>query len=131
MIRRNENGTFSQGTNCGKQFKKGNRPWNKGLKEIHMHPDTEFKNDQYVGESHPSWKGGVQTMKADGVYLWAGKNNRVRRSRKVYKDTYGEIPRGYVIYHIDGDNFNDSPSNLEAICRSELLRRNASKNRKR
>ncbi|MDY9924878.1 HNH endonuclease [Methanosarcina sp.] len=131
MIRRNDDGTFAQGTNSGKRFKKGGTPWNKGLKKIHLSPETEFQEDQYVGENHPSWKGGVQTNKNDCVYLWAGKNNRVRRARKVYEDTYGEIPREYVIYHIDGDNSNDHPSNLEAISRAELVKRNASKNSKR
>lgn len=131
MIRRNEDGTFAKGTQFGKQFKKGNTPWNKGTKGIRYSPETEFHEDEYVGENHPSWKGGIQTNKNDCVYLWVGKNKRVRRARKVYEDTYGEIPRGYVIYHIDGDNSNDQPSNLEAISRAELVERNASKNSKR
>lgn len=131
MIYRNEDGKFAQGTNAGKRFQKGGTPWNKGLKGIHMNPDTEFKDDQYVGENHPSWKGGVQVSKNDGVYLWVGKNNRVRRARKVYEDTYGEIPRGYVIYHKDGNNSNDHPSNLVAISRAELVKRNAAKKSKK
>lgn len=131
MIRRNEDGTFAQGTNYGRRFKKGGTPWNKGLKSIHLNPDNEFKEDQYVGENHPSWKGGVQKTKNDGVYLWVGKNNRIRRARKVYEDTYGEIPIGYVIYHKDGDNSNDQPSNLVAISRAELVKRNAAKKSKK
>jgi hypothetical protein len=130
MIHRNEDGTFAQGTNAGKRFKKGETPWNKDLKGIHLNPDTEFKDDQYVGENHPSWKGGIQINKGDGVYLWMGKNNRVRRARKVYQETYGEIPRGYVIYHKDGDNSNDHPSNLVALSRAELVKINASKRSK-
>jgi hypothetical protein len=127
VIHRNDDGTFAQGTNTGKRFKKGGIPWNKGLTKIHLSPETEFKEDQYVGENHPSWRGGVQINKNDGAYLWVGKNKRVRRARKVYEDTYGEIPRGYVIYHIDGNNLNDDPQNLEAISRAELVKRNASK----
>jgi hypothetical protein len=124
VIRRNEDGTFTQGTSSGKQFKKGNSPWNKDLKGLHLNPDSEFKEDQYVGENHQSWKGGVQVSKKDGAYIWVGKNQRKRRPRKVYEDTYGEIPRGYVIYHKDGNNLNDHPSNLVAISRAELIRIN-------
>lgn len=130
MIRRNEDGKFAKGTQSGKQFKRGNVPWNKGLKGIRPSQETEFHEGEYVGKEHPSWKGGVQVIKRDGVFLWDGCNKRVRRSRKVYEDTYGEIPIGYVIYHIDGDNFNDDPKNLEAISRTELARRNAAKRSK-
>jgi HNH endonuclease len=69
----------------------------------------------------------IHVQKNDGVYLWVGKNNRVRRARKAYENTYGEIPRGYVIYHKDENNSNDHPSNLVAISRAELVKRNAAK----
>ena len=131
MIRRNNDGTFAKGTNTKTQFKKGEEPWNKGLKGFRPSPDTEFQDGKFVGDEHPSWKGGIQQTKNDGAYVWVGCNQRVRRARKVYEDTHGEIPRGYVIYHIDGDNSNDRPSNLEAISRAELVKRNASKNSKR
>jgi hypothetical protein len=42
----------------------------------------------------------------------------------VYEEAYGAIPKGHVIYHIDGDKRNDSLLNLEAISRGELLKRN-------
>ena len=38
-------------------FKKGNNPWNKGLKGIHLSPASEFKEGQFDKEKHPSWKG--------------------------------------------------------------------------
>jgi len=130
VIRRNEDGTFAKGTQSGKQFKKGEDPWNKGVKGIRHSLETEFHEDEYVGEKHPSWKGGIQITKRDGAFLWTGNGQRVRKARKVYEETYGSIPAGYIIYHIDGNNFNDDPQNLEAISRAELVRRNAAKRSK-
>jgi hypothetical protein len=85
---------------------------------------TQFKPGEKIGEIHPSWKGGVQVMKADCVHEWAGNGKRVRRPRKIYENHYGEIPKGHIIIHIDGDRYNDDISNLEAISRAENLKRN-------
>lgn len=104
-------------------FKKGNVAWNKNLKGIHLSPETEFKRGQYVGEKHPSWKGGLQKTK-EGYYRWIGANKRVKNSRYIYEKRFGEIPKGYVIYHKDGDKYNDSIDNLTLITRSELLQLN-------
>jgi len=110
-------------------FKKGHIPWNKGKKGVNGYSDTKFtKGDHHTGENHVSWNGGIQVMKSDCTYLWDGTNKRARRPRVVYEETFGPIPKGYVIIHIDGDRYNDSPSNLKAISRAENLKRN-NKNR--
>ena len=123
-IKRDSKGKFAKGTNTETQFKKENIPWNKGLKGFHRSPETEFHKDEYVGSEHPSWKGGIQHTK-DGIFVWVGNTKRMKRARKVYIETYGEIPKGYVIYHKNGDSFDDRPSNLEAISRAELMKRNS------
>ena len=48
-------------------------------------------------------------------------NIRVRSPKKVYIEYYGSIPPNHIIYHIDGNNKNDSINNLKAITRKELL----------
>ena len=107
------------------KFKKGNIPWNKGLKGIHLHEPREFKKgSKHVGKSHPSWRGGVQLFKTDCIHLYTGNGTRVRRPRKVYEDNFGTIPKGFVIVHIDLDKDNDDPSNLMAISRAENMLRN-------
>ena len=107
-------------------FKKGHVPWNKGMKGLHVSPDTEFKLGQYVGPKHPSWKGGLQRPKNDCVHLNTGANKRVRRPVLVYMFYYNleSIPKGHVIWHADGDKDNDHVDNLEMISRAELLKRN-------
>ncbi len=107
------------------QFKKGFEPWNKNMKGIHLSPHSEFKSgEQHTGKNHPSWRGGVQTIKNDCTYLWKDNKVRVRRPRSVYEENFGPIPPGYVIRHIDGDKRNDHPSNLQAISRAENLKLN-------
>ena len=109
------------------QWIKGIIPWNKGKKDFRPSPETEFKKgENHTGEKHPSWKGGVQKPKNDCVHLWDGTGKKKRRPRVVYQEHYGEIPKGYVIYHKDGNKENDNPENLEAISRAELLKRNNS-----
>jgi hypothetical protein len=109
------------------QFQPGNTPWNKDKKGLHLSPDSEFKEGQLIGKDHPSWTGGVQQPKNDCIHLWDGNGKRVRRPRKVYEDAFGPIPKGYVIIHLDGDKDNDELTNLEAISRAELIKRNNSK----
>ncbi len=106
-------------------FKKGHTPYNKGMKRGSVSPQTEFKKGETTGESHPSWKGGEQKPKGDCIYLWDGTNKRIRRPRQIYAEHYGEIPKGFVIWHIDGDKRNDNINNLEAISRGEMMKRNS------
>ena len=110
------------------QFKKGIIPWNKGKTGFNPSPETQFKSgDHHSGKNHLSWKGGVQVNKNDCTYIWTGTNKRVRRPRLIYEKNIGPIPEGYVIIHIDGDRYNDDPSNLMAISRLDNLKINIKK----
>lgn len=109
------------------QFKKNQKPWNRGLKGIHLSPDTEFKVGQFKGDEHPSWKGGVQLTKNDCAYVYSGVNKRLRRPRIIYEEAYGEIPTGWILYHLDRDNKNDDLDNLIAIPRAILVKINANR----
>lgn len=106
------------------KFKSGHKPWNAGLKGIRLSPATEFKKGEAIGQEHPSWRGGEQMFSKDCVYLHTGANERVRRPKKVYEDAHGEVPKGWIIYHLDADRYNDSLDNLIAIPRAVLVRIN-------
>lgn len=126
---------MSNKTNKG-HFKKGSIPHNLGKKvEEYVNPEaiermenTQFKaGKDHEGKNHISWQGGVQHNSVDCVHVWIGNNQRVRRPKMVYEENFGKAPKGYVIFHKDGNKDNDAPDNLEAISRAELLKRNREK----
>ena len=39
--------------------------------------------------------------------------------RQIWIDNFGEIPKGYVVHHKDGDTLNNSIENLECISRHD------------
>lgn len=91
-----------------------------------LNKTTFQKGENHFGEKHPSWKGGVQNMKNDCVYVWHN-GTRLRRPVKVLKENNIEIPKGFIVYHKDQNRYNDAIENLEVISRAELLRRNLNK----
>jgi len=111
-------------------FTKGQTPHNKGKKQtayltpsaIQKSAKTRFKTGQKAGDKNNTWKGGVQTPKNDCVYIYTGVNKRERNPRLVYEDYYGEIPKGWIIYHLDGNKHNDEIYNLIAIPRAVLIK---------
>lgn len=106
-------------------FKKGCVPWNKGVKGLHLNPETEFRaGPDHTMEKHPGWKGGVQVVSKDCVLLNVATNRRIRRPKMVFEKNFGPMPVGCVIYHLDGNRHNDDPLNLIAVTRAELLRLN-------
>ena len=115
------------------RFTKNSTPHNKGKKledyldseKIDKIQKTQYKTgDDHTGKNHISWRGGVQKNKKDATYIWTGNKQRARRPRVVYEQNFGAIPKGFVVIHKDQDKDNDDPSNLEAISRAELLKRN-------
>lgn len=40
---------------------------------------------------------------------------------QIWKDTYGDIPNGYVIHHIDGNPDNNNIDNLECVSQKEHM----------
>lgn len=104
---------FTSESMKGNTYSKGNKPnkttWRKG--------DTAM-------EKHPQWKGGLQKWR-DGYYVQVATGKRISRGRHVWEQVYGEIPKGYIIRHKDGNKFNDKIGNLECISRAENILRNA------
>lgn len=57
-----------------------------------------------------------------GYYRSGPKHGNKRMQRVVYSDTYGNIPHGWDVHHIDGDKSNNALENLVALSRADHLR---------
>ena len=108
-------------------FKKGQTPFNKGMK-MNPHPNsvaTQFKkgcsiNIKPIGTIHlrNTKQGPLKYIKVD-VHKW------ILLSKYNWEKQNGEIPKGQILFHKDGNSQNCDISNLELITRKDLGIRNS------
>ena len=107
-------------------FKKGQKPWNKGLKNVNGYSSTRWKK----GESprHNAKKiGETWAVNCKGTYYVYIKTERGRElySHYLWRQRTGEeVPEGYIIRHKDGNTTNHEKNNLMCISRAENVRMN-------
>lgn len=103
-------------------FKKGNEPFNKGLKG-QCAPGSEKgwfkkgsmpKNHKPVGSERIDSKDGYILIKTAEPRTWRHKH------RVIWEQHNGPVPRNHVVIFLDGDKANLDISNLALISRSEL-----------
>lgn len=137
VMNRDNKGKFLKGHEPNKtSFKKGHCPWNKGLKGIHLSPATEFKkghklNILPVGSiTRRTDKRGKENnfIKVRQPNRWMELSNFIKGkkpnrwmelSKFIWLKHNKDIPKGYVLHHIDGDELNDSIENLILMTRRE------------
>lgn len=120
------------------RFQKGDIPWNKGLSGYMGANETSFSRENILNktkdiEGKPRYNG------KDGLYCTVTERKPVKDSRKgkvymhrnripyaryVLEQNGIEVPKGSVVYHKDGDIYNNELENLEVITRAELIKRN-------
>jgi len=137
---------LKKGTQIGRpsQFRKGQVPFNKGLRRPGWSPgrmrETQFKPGQRTGRAAVNWKpigtilsdheGYLRIKVRDALH---GKeasgfgNTKVwpLLGRYVWEQQNGPIPPKHVVAFKDRNRANCAIENLELIPRSELARRNA------
>lgn len=118
------------------QFEIGHTPWNKGLYGYMGANTTSFTKERAEslgkqGEGKPREGHGHLICSCSERRSVKQKNGKVYQVRKripyarYVLEKHGiDVPRGHVVYHIDGDYKNNDISNLEVISRAELVKRN-------
>lgn len=56
------------------------------------------------------------------VYYWKHdkwKSSPVPLHRQIWIDNFGDIPKGYIVHHKDGNTLNNSTDNFELLSNSE------------
>jgi hypothetical protein len=109
-------------------FKKGATPWNKGLKGFNQggrNQETRFKkgscprNHRAVGATRLTKDGYIEIKIEEGLRKWR------LLHREVWRQHHGCYPPcGTALTFKDGNKLNTDISNLELICRSDLMERN-------
>ena len=101
-------------------FKKGMEPWNKGKKGIHLSPATEFKKGQKSINHLPVGSRTERKDKNDKIRRWIKvdePNKWIEYAKFVWIKHNGEIPKGYLIHHINEDTLDDNIDNLALLTR--------------
>lgn len=108
------------------QFKAGLTPWNKGVKGLHLSPQSEYK----PGRVSENWVPvGTVTLRQHhnekNVRAWikvAEPNVWKMRAVAVWEAEHARpVPRGSVVHHRDRNALNDDPSNLQCMTRAEHI----------
>jgi len=107
---------------CGRSgcFVKGMTTWNKGKTGYMGANATSFRKGNIPQNHKPI---GYERITVDGFIEVKTQEPNVfeLKSRIVYQQHFGEIPKGMIVKFIDGDSMNFEPSNLTLMTRSELL----------
>jgi len=111
---------------AGGQFVRGSIPWNKGMKGIHMSPETEFKKGSVSANKLPVGSVTIRTRKRDNrqrAWVKIAEPSVWRpRALVVWEEHNGPIPKGHVIHKIDDDPLNDDVGNLSMLTRAEHMK---------
>ncbi|MGQ1889148.1 HNH endonuclease signature motif containing protein [Thermophagus sp. OGC60D27] len=107
------------------QFKKGNIPFNKGMKgwcapgceKTWFKKGHEPHNTKYDGHTRTTKDGYIEIRVRKGEYRLL--------HRVIWEKAHGPIPKGYCLVFKDGNPKNVQLDNLELISREENLRRNS------
>ena len=110
------------------RFEKGHKTFNKGKKwNEYMSKDGQEKSRKTTfkkGNRHHNYRPvGSERITVDGFIeiKVADPNKWDLKSRVIYQEKYGKIPKGYKIIYLDGNRLNLDINNLRAVSYEEEL----------
>lgn len=107
-------------------FQAGHNTWNKDIKGMHLSPDTEFKKGHV-----PANKNKTETI-TQRTDIYGTKRNFIKVAEPnvwesyatyLWRNTYGNIPEGYIIHHKNKNALDDRLDNFEMLTRAEHIGR--------
>jgi len=122
--------TTNHGVKSGRtgQFKKGHDSWNKGKKGYMGSNITSFKKGNLparlrpVGSERVCSKNGYILVKIDEPDPYTPAKTRWKAKHVInWEKVNGKVPKGKLLFFLDGNPLNNAIENLEAITRGELL----------
>ena len=115
------------------QFTKGHISHNKGKKmeefltpeQIEKIKQSQFKPGNIPHNTLPEGTEALRNDKNGKTYTFLKHQGKLElKSRVIYKQHYGKIPKDHIIIFKDGNTFNFNIENLECISLQENLERN-------
>jgi len=83
--------------------------------------DNKSRMESNRGENNPNWKGGKSRQSDGYVYILGKRPNRKHRYQlehiMVWEKANGELPKGWVIHHLNGIKDDNRLENLAAMPR--------------
>lgn len=108
-------------------FPKGHKPFNKGMKGIHLSPATEFRKGHQPANTKYDNCVTIRFTKRGGIpykYIRIAEGKWQLLHRHTFENRHGKIPPRHIVGFKNGDTLNCDIGNLYLMSKADNARRN-------